>query len=535
MLINLNDIKVKGMERGAVYTSGDWYIVPEENVHGGNGFQVKLPELDASGANLFMQAITGPVLGASNLVSAGFPGYRGAAHSAGITSFWASQMEGTLDGFFEKLNGSIYDMALLGGVCPTDVDGTLSKLMEYSQLLAEKVGFKPHPKAAKAMQGYLQDIREQVMNDAEARDWLKSEERPVTPLNLLVYRTYRSNRTRTGWGTYIDDVVNIRTGEVAKDWADESGLRRLMWAGKDLIKDFMNLHLYYSNSQFWPVGYGFQGGNPVLVLAKFNPDMSVRTQVVRVGRYFSSLDGLIDVRDSINDLKMLNQQMQTHLCKTEREWHYAYNGGIQSCMSGFHWDDSPVRVYATESHGLPDNSLRLFISYVGELFGDDFKVVARAIVNIDTQRYVRAYGQNADAVLRAAGYTHDTSCTDGCILARIQNSDGYCLMPYQDGDADRVDDEGDRFILGSRGSFDACQACGYLEELYMVDCDRCCDSVSEDEIVHVEVEEGYDVPWCAGCASNHATYVRRRGLVSDELLAEEAEAEADEDEDEEAA
>ncbi len=44
-------------------------------------------------------------------------------------------------------------------------------------------------------------------------------------------------------------------------------------------------------------------------------------------------------------------------------------------MSGYDFGHSPVRAYATTSHGLPDNGLRLFIQYTGELFGDDFEIV----------------------------------------------------------------------------------------------------------------------------------------------------------------
>ena len=58
-----------------------------------------------------------------------------------------------------------------------------------------------------------------------------------------------------------------------------------------------------------------------------------------------------------------------------------------------------------------------FIQYTGELFGDDFEVQTRAIVKPETNEYIRAYGNSADAILRRHGYTRNTDCLEGVLLS----------------------------------------------------------------------------------------------------------------------
>lgn len=197
----------------------------------------------------------------------------------------------------------------------------------------------------------------------------------------------------------------------------------------------------------------------------------------------------------------MNVEPTTYLCKTEREWYYAYENGPRSCMTGYKFEYSPVRVYATTSHGLPDNGLRLFIQYTGELFGDDFKVHARAIVNIETNEYVRAYGDAADAILRANGYERDTDCLDGALLARIPHpeNEGAVLMPYLDGNQDGVDEEGNNaFIICDCYDYEAQDADGYI----WIDDGRSscveCGGRFDEEDMYVACDGGYVCPHCVG-------------------------------------
>lgn len=234
----------------------------------------------------------------------------------------------------------------------------------------------------------------------------------------------------------------------------------------------MQLHGFVVSRFAIPLGFGFRNGEPVVMLGqpRLHKDYAAITEYrcveMRVGKWLANYYGSgVDFRECIEDLKAMNVGPTTYLCKTEREWYNAYENGPRSCMTGYNFEDSPVRVYATTSHGLPDNNLRLFIQYTGELFGDDFKVHARAIVNIITNEYVRAYGDAADAILRANGYEHNTDCLDGALLARIPHpeNEGAVLMPYLDGNQDGVDEKGvDAFRICDCYDYEAQDADGYI-------------------------------------------------------------------------
>lgn len=270
----------------------------------------------------------------------------------------------------------------------------------------------------------------------------------------------------------------------------------------------MQLHGFVVSRFAIPLGFGFRNGEPVVMLGqpRLHKDYAAVTEYrcveMRVGKWLTNYyGGGVDFRESIEDLKAMNVEPTTYLCKAEREWYYAYENGPSSCMTGYTFQASPVRVYATTSHGLPDNGLRLFIQYTGELFGDDFKVHARAIVNIETNEYVRAYGDAADAILRANGYERDTDCLDGALLARIPHPEheGAVLMPYLDGNQDGVDEDGDSaFVICDCYDYEAQDADGYI---WIDDgrsaCAECGGRFDEDDM-YIACDGGYVCPHCFG-------------------------------------
>lgn len=275
----------------------------------------------------------------------------------------------------------------------------------------------------------------------------------------------------------------------------------------------MKLHGFVVSRFAIPLGFGFRNGEPVVMLGqpRLHKDYAAITEYrcveMRVGKWLANYYGSgVDFRESIEDLKAMNVDPTTYLCKTEQEWYDAYESGPSSCMTGYNFDYSPVRVYATTSRGLPDNGLRLFIQYTGELFGDDFKVHARAIVNVGTNEYVRAYGDAADAILRANGYERDMDCLDGKMLARIPHPeyDGAVLMPYLDSNQCGVDEDGeDAFIIRNSYDHEAQGADGYI----WVDGGRCsCEDCGarHDEGDMVEASDGGYV--CEECIGD--THVR---------------------------
>lgn len=276
------------------------------------------------------------------------------------------------------------------------------------------------------------------------------------------------------------------------------------WAATLLMK----LHGFVVSRFAIPLGFGFRNGEPVVMLGqpRLHKDYAAITEYrcveMRVGKWLANYYGSgVDFRECIEDLKAMNVEPTTYLCKTEREWYNAYENGPRSCMTGYNFEDSPVRVYATTSHGLPDNGLRLFIQYTGELFGDDFEVQARAIVNIETNEYVRAYGDAADAILRANGYECDTDCLDGARLARIPHpeNEGAVLMPYLDGNQDGVNEEGDNaFVICDCYDYEAQDADGYI----WIDDDRCacieCGGRFDGEDMFETSGGSYVCPYCIG-------------------------------------
>lgn len=299
----------------------------------------------------------------------------------------------------------------------------------------------------------------------------------------------------------------------------------------------MKLHGFVVSRFAVPLGFGFRNGEPIVMLGqpRMHKDFAAVTEYrcveMRVGKWLANYYGNgVDFRDAIEDLKAMNVDPTTYLCKTEQEWYDAYESGPSSCMSGYSFERSPVRTYATTSHGLPDNGLRLFIQYTGELFGDDFEVQARAIVNTETNEYVRAYGNAADAILRGHGYTRNTECLEGVMLARIPHPSytGAVLMPYLDSSQCGVDEYGDdAFVIRDAYEYEAQEVDGYIYagtesarccccgERYSVDAmhttvegDMACDGCVDDgDFVYVVGREGLYNRWSCTWSDYHDAYV----------------------------
>lgn len=283
----------------------------------------------------------------------------------------------------------------------------------------------------------------------------------------------------------------------------------------------MKLHGFVVSRFAVPLGFGFRNGEPIVMLGqpRMHKDFAAVTEYrcveMRVGKWLANYYGNgVDFRDAIEDLKAMNVEPTTYLCKTEQEWYDAYEDGPSSCMSGYSFEHSPVRAYASTSHGLPDNGLRLFIQYTGELFGDDFEVQARAIVNPETKEYVRAYGNAADAILRGHGYTRNSACLEGVMLARIPHPShtGAVLMPYLDSSQCGVDEHGeDAFVIRDDYEYEAQEADGYIYVGTETARCGCCEGRFSVEDMH-ETAEGDMV--CDGCVEDgdFVYVVGREGL-----------------------
>lgn len=361
--------------------------------------------------------------------------------------------------------------------------------------------------------------------------------------NVVVYGNYQDNHiTAVSMGglvengrDLIEELFNLKlhkdTIAFAKELFSDAenivsvsrGDVHLSFDGTDckvpthqLLPLLMNLNAVFANRGAVVVGEGFKGGNPMLVLAKpvFRDGVlqELQLQEQRTGRFLQTLYGdAYDFRAKIDDLKVYNKAPNSYLCKTEQEWYDAYKHGPSSCMTGFVFEESPVRCYAVTSHGLPDNNLRLCINYVGELFGAGFQALNRAIVNVESKQFVRAYGSNGAAIMRSLGYEHNACATDGCALAKIPhpNHTGAYLMPYLDGSADNVDDQGGYWEIVNYGDHGATEADGYIYVEGRCTCNHCDNDFHEDDMIDT-AEDGLI---CEECANEYyTTPVGRDGL-----------------------
>lgn len=359
--------------------------------------------------------------------------------------------------------------------------------------------------------------------------------------DVVVERVVASVEEFTGYKVHKQAVQLFERIMLAPE-----GEQRRLYTGYDYgrhIRDMnaaallMKLHGFVVSRFAVPMGFGFRNGEPIVMLGqpRMHKDFAAVTEYrcveMRVGKWLANYYGNgVDFRDAIEDLKAMNVDPTTYLCKTEQEWYDAYENGPGSCMSGYSFEHSTVRTYATTSHGLPDNGLRLFIQYTGELFGDDFEVQARAIVNTETNEYVRAYGNAADAILRGHGYTRNTGCLEGVLLARIPHPSysGAVLMPYLDSDQCGVDEHGeDAFVIRDDYEYEAQESKGYIyvgtesarccccEGRYSIDdmhetadyemvCDGC---VEDGDFVYVVGREGLHNRWNCTWSDYHDAYV----------------------------
>lgn len=231
-------------------------------------------------------------------------------------------------------------------------------------------------------------------------------------------------------------------------------------------------------------------------------------KLMKANKYFTLLYGAADTRQLVNRLKLIAVKSNTHLCVTQEEWYWAYSKGPHSCMTDFSYENSPVRAYAALDVMGRDNNLRLFIMYKGELLGEDTEVTARAIVNIGTDKYVRAYGYNADEILQANGYEQDDYCLDDCHLAAVDTYDGSSFArPYLDGDVCYCDyDEADGTFLIGGSDIDFCDACGYLDKDEVggrrYSCGLCDDDFNTDGDPEIALfDSDGDYSWITVCPS----------------------------------
>lgn len=195
-----------------------------------------------------------------------------------------------------------------------------------------------------------------------------------------------------------------------------------------------------------------------------------------------------------NDPKWVGETFQL-----KKLWRHLYDTIMvdYSCMRGC---DSVM------AYGVPGNNLAMVTWLPRGATLDDEVGYGRAIVRTDTKQYIRAYPaqQWDDSVhtssqvkqLEALGYTEGP--LEGVRLWRIEgDNSGTLMVPYLDGQAVRVSEDGDDYLrVSDAGDYDAQNASGILDisDGNGCTCSDCGGRYDEDNMHSVD-----DDLICDGC------------------------------------
>ncbi len=198
-------------------------------------------------------------------------------------------------------------------------------------------------------------------------------------------------------------------------------------------------------------------------LLKNNSDgKGIRTKTT-LGRFLKKFSTLTD-----NEIRILaeaynakfKQEFLFFIPNTNPNgWEDVYENawGFSSCMmysapkkkyldNRCHGEHHPARAYAH-----PENDLALAYIANKEWFAgnnEGLKVYARTIVNTRNKTYLKIYGDSStNSLLELAGYTKNSSTTDGQKLTRLMLNDEEIICPQIDGHQDQIKDFGNHLMI----------------------------------------------------------------------------------------
>jgi hypothetical protein len=233
-------------------------------------------------------------------------------------------------------------------------------------------------------------------------------------------------------------------------------------------------------------------------LTKYLSDCLTPQEIVMIGaRFAGPADAKLSIAHDAADFARVYLAAE----------HCAESSSYPSCMryeaATFGTPCHPVEAYA--GHGLA-------IAYV-QL--EDGSIPSRAIVWPEKKIFVRVYGllesdkHNLVTLLTEEGYTRADGFR-GAKLSRIPfRGDERVLVPYIDGDTQRLEDRGDYLIVTPYGGIDGSSTAGWseLEDTEnTVECENC-GRREDEEDAHCVSEQ----TWCARCADRHAFYCHATG------------------------
>lgn len=184
--------------------------------------------------------------------------------------------------------------------------------------------------------------------------------------------------------------------------------------------------------------------------------------------------------------KILGQETRLHIAKTTEEITKVFEQGPRSCMKGltFRTEEgiaNPASVYNTDT--------------VGVLYGvRGGTIVGRAVINKEKKTFVTQYGDNYfSEAIRQAGYKNRIEALEGCTLRLIKLKDNpdEILLPYIDGDAQRVTIDKDNNILKLSEEGDICAEmtsgiCNINSKSGRLLCENCDEHYPEDDAREVD-------------------------------------------------
>jgi len=232
-------------------------------------------------------------------------------------------------------------------------------------------------------------------------------------------------------------------------------------------------------------------------LTRYFADRLTPQEIVAIGvRFAQTTETQLIIKDTAADFERVYRAAE----------HCSESSSYKSCMryetATFGTPCHPASAYA--GHGLA-------IAYAQ---CPDGSIPARAIVWPERMSFVRVYGieesdkHNLIRLLEDAGYTRADGF-DGARLSRIEFCGGdSVVVPYIDGDTQRLDDRGDYLIITRHGKIDGSSTAGWSElvDENSIECERCGSREDQDDAHTVSGET-----WCASCANRHAFFCHATG------------------------
>ena len=234
---------------------------------------------------------------------------------------------------------------------------------------------------------------------------------------------------------------------------------------------------------------------------------------VKVGRYLQQFYG--DLLDATTIRSLANGVKQLDMVETETGQGIAdvYARGPSSCMSGdasrfgqepeFH----PTIVYEGEFK---------MVYLVDPILPADRQILARALVHMPSNTFVRAYGCETETLLdrmTAAGYARYSCWPENARLKAIKVTCDSYLLPYLDGSSQYVSLTrcGKFWQIDSDGSVCANSQSGVWSETETQYCGSCEEDVEYDDGEGWVSSSYHGIDICPGCESSYRWAFSHRG------------------------